>query len=803
MIFTNSIKCSFLALLTFCSIPYAYGNTSAPAAPQEQQEELQLVLRKRLEQFQTIDRVLQDLLLLIDGSSTRVGNKRELRASALEFRDLIQNITSEAFVQIDPQSLQLLNIICKELAKHLIKALDNNFTSIPPFDLETILTRTPPREPSLEELHRDLAQSDLLLKTLNNKASTAGLRWYNKIYRQFDKAVIQPCEKYNIVGRGSKIALTGLAAFLIWWHSNSENKWLRETFGYAPRMPNGELDHTWHNGGQPISNGKGELEGLTQPKPLGTLGNALRVWRETVGGAMPEVAFLSSALFASYALEATGAKNWVARQLSRFHNFMKGGVFYQQYEKPDDKYLVNPRITFRDIIGMDDAKETLSFIIKYMENPETLDRGKLTPEKGYLLTGPTRSGKTYIIEGLAGEIKEMFKRKGKRPEDFNFFSLNASFVITEGIRNIIDRAKLLAPCILFVDEIDLLGLQRAGGNPTMLSEFLTAMSGCLETDPDKVVIIIGATNKPENLDFALRQRGRFGKEIRFEYPKADERKAFFVHRLGRLANINNFDIDKLVRETENRSFEDLNAIVKSAFQRGILRGSALNQPLLENALDEEVRNIVMNSKSVDLSEREQKLIAVHQAGQALATVLLGNQKLAKVTIKPYLAKIKEESVVDHFYVPEENQQKKIKYGKIYTFHGHDTKNINGLQQKAALCKEMLAGYAAEKIVLGSCGYGYQPELGQQALDVAKSIVAEGVDLNQLPNELKNKYYEKALALKITYEQEIAQLLAKHKDALLAITDALLKQQTLTGDEVARIAGLIKEPATPVATPVTA
>ncbi len=279
-----------------------------------------------------------------------------------------------------------------------------------------------------------------------------------------------------------------------------------------------------------------------------------------------------------------------------------------------------------------------------MEDPERFDRAKLTPEKGYLLTGPTRTGKSYLAEALAGEIKEMFKRTNKNPDDFNFFTLSASFILAEGIDVLIERAKKYAPCIIFVDEIDLLCLQRAGGNAVELSKFLTSMSGFLESDPEKVVIMIAATNRPQNLDTALRQRGRFGKELRFDYPGFNDRKELFTRRIGALANVNAFDIDKLARETEGKSYEDINALVRAAFQKGIINGEVLNQEALEKCLDEEVRNIIPSSNT-EPSAPEQELIAAHQkAGQALAVMLLdGKEKLAKVTIKPYLTNLHEEA----------------------------------------------------------------------------------------------------------------------------------------------------------------
>jgi cell division protease FtsH len=311
------------------------------------------------------------------------------------------------------------------------------------------------------------------------------------------------------------------------------------------------------------------------------------------------------------------------------------------------------------------------------------------------------------------------------------------------------------------------------------------MSGCLENnDPSKPVIIIAATNKPENLDIALRQRGRFGKEIRFEYPSAKERRDYFMQKLNTLAiNTDAFNVEQLIKDTEGCSYEQMNALIRSAFQKAKINGELLTQAHLDEALDREIRHIIM-APLREINENEKRLIAAHQAGLALAVMLLnGNQKLSKVTIRPFLTEIREESVWDQYYLSEDQKQKKISYGRIYTHHDHDTVNFDSFNEKINTCKILLAGHAAETILLGSCGYSYHPEVSQRAFDIAKSIVLQGIDINTLPDDLKTQYIEKALALRKTYEQEIMALLSAHKDALKLIADALQERETLSYEDI--------------------
>lgn len=739
-----------------------------------QQEIMQGMLNYKRAELIKIDAILQDLLLLISSDAIKVKNRKQCVATAKDIRDFITNVLEEPFVHIDLNSLNVLNKISTALMEHLIKALDKNLGSLPPFDPSIIISRNPLREVTMPELQRDFTHALELSKQLKKKSKTAGLHWYNKLYRAFDKLVIQPGSKYKLDVRGRRLAVLGLTGtYMAWMNNDLELPFLRYFLGFAPHRPGGALNLDFH-----------------KTHPLNWFGNFHNFCSDKTNGNAAFAPYLFGVMWTDFLAESSTTLNTISNKLNSIHNKLKGGTYA---EKPEQKFLFKPRFMFKDLVGLDHAKETLSFIVKYLEDPERFDRARLTPEKGYLLTGPTRTGKSAMAEALAGEIQEMYRRKGRNPDDFKFFVLTAPFIMQEGIASIIEQAKKLAPCILFIDEIDLLSLQRIEGvDKSMLSQFLAGMSGCLEVDPEKVVIMIAATNKPENLDKALRQRGRFGKEIRFEYPGFADRKKFLVRKIGALANIDNFDIDQLVLETEGSSFEALNAMTRAAFQRGIVKGQTLAQSMLETCLDEEIRHIIMRDDLSSLTEQEKELIAIHQAGHALATLLLGNKvslRLAKTTIQPFLTELQEELPGWGYYTRDDQKQKKIKYGRTYAYHTQDTKNINRLADKLTICKICLAGDVAETILLDGSGYGYDTESVQNAFDIAKSVVAEGIKIEELPEVLRVEYQRKALALKQTCQDEVAKLLQEHKEQLQAVAKALLEKKILTGQEVANICGI--------------
>lgn len=246
-----------------------------------------------------------------------------------------------------------------------------------------------------------------------------------------------------------------------------------------------------------------------------------------------------------------------------------------------DPYIAFKQITFEDVFGLDNIKKELIPIIEYLENPAR----NLSPKKGYILTGPCQTGKSYIAQALAGEIKEMHERQGKDPNQFKFFNIHASIVIQNGIDKIMTQVQQHAPCMVLIEEVELLGLQRAGSNPQLLSNLFSSMSGVLEPDRNKAVIIIAATNKPEILDSALLQTGMIHNEINLEYPSFEDRKKFIIHYISRLADINSFDIDMWTNKTEGQSYQAIKSPILHAALESYEQGEDFTQQALQEFFD--------------------------------------------------------------------------------------------------------------------------------------------------------------------------------------------------------------------------
>jgi len=476
-------------------------------------------------------------------------------------------------------------------------------------------------------------------------------------------------------------------------------------------------------------------------------------------------------------------KPFFDEKISILTNKLKGGSYLKKANKLQG---IIEEVYFDDLVGLNHVKDFYSNLIAYLENPEPFDRLGISPPKGCLLIGDTRTGKSYSVQALFTELNKMLERDNRKNE-FKFFELTSSEINSEGIGYLLSIIKSCAPCIVFIDEIDLLDLQRRGKN-SMLSEFLTCMSGALSNgDSKNQVIIIAATNRPENLDEALRTPGRFGKELRFEYPSFKDRKEFITKQLDKLSlNLELFDIDKLTQETEGKAYEALKLLINQSVLKSRIRGEILTQKHLEETLNEIIRNVIEENFK-DIPQHEKELLSIHFSGHALALILLDMHiKLASVTIKPVMTHIKEEFMGSHLWQNENNKQKRIEYGEIFTHHNHDTINIMNKEEKLGLCKYYLAGIAAEEIIFGSCGFSCHTQDKEKALTLIKSLVFEGIDAGRLPKDIQTQLYNEAFALLSVCKQEIVSLLTPHKETLLSIAQTLQKRNTLSQKDVLHI-----------------
>jgi len=481
-------------------------------------------------------------------------------------------------------------------------------------------------------------------------------------------------------------------------------------------------------------------------------------------------------------------KDKILQKRDDLWDFLRGGEYLNKF-KPG-LVEMKPSVSFKDMVGLDEVKAEFYQILQYISDPEQLMRIEATPEKGWLLTGPPRTGKTFSVECLCGEIELMMEKRGMG-NTLKFFNINASLVNEYGIKEILEQVYQNAPAVIFIDEIDLLGLERAGNNK-LLSEFLTSMQSSMNADPAKVVIVIAATNRPENLDSALRQNGRFGKEIRFDYPARQYRVNFLKRELQNMAlNVRNFDIEALADKTNNRTFEDLKRVIRNAMTRSWMSGITLTQELLEQSIDSELNNIIMFNRK-DLPDNELRIVATHFAGRALVAMHLEtHEQLDKITTYAYMEAIEDESVLEKVFAQKKakkgkSEQKKIDYGKMLMKQSHDTISLKNETLILNEITVLLAGFAAEELLLGPCGFSCHPSDRDKAYAFIHDLVFGGINEEMLPKDVREGLKLKAFNILRQCHEKAMHLLKEHQPALEAIAQELMQKQILNSKEIQTI-----------------
>jgi len=803
----------FLAFILFCNIPmtnlYALAEEGQPAHELDMsQEELEAqlaqfqiyldnILNSQLDILKGIDAHFQNLAGMINNKQLpKIKNREEITSYITQIRTGIKSILQEAFVQVTPEQIIQIIIFVRSLEMLMIESGKSHFNNLTKLEMKHPFTKAQLTTENLPHFIENEHKKNIeLFQQVEYQINNAGITWYNKLYRGLDYYIIEPAKKYSLVSRGTIVVATAAATVYYYQRRFSQlNQSVRDAIRDAARNEKKlelQIPYTAENNwiikwfGESVQRGIGNK--VENPQELQWLGKTEGFLGEYNPQEMPLAYFgFGMLLWPLLKDEYTTLSPKISQFFSYITNRLKGGI----YLKKADNYLdsVDARYTFDDLIGAEEVKETFSFIINYMLDPEAFDRAGIRPPKAYLFSGKTRTGKTYCAEAIAGEINKTLKAQGGNKRKIEFFTLDAADLNQIGIKKIMTTAKQFAPCIIFIDEIDLLQLNRCGDTKT-LSEFLITLSGCMELDPNKQVIIIGATNKPENLDHALRQNGRFGKEIRFELPTFQNRKDYWIRELKkRSIDIDSFNVDQLALETEDCSYEQLGIILSSALQKAKVLGLPLSYALIEKAFDQEVRNILQHGAK-KLSPLEKRSIAAHQAGQVLTNELLETErKLSKVTIRPMLAELRDEMIWEQYGKKregEEEEQKKIEYGKMFTYHLNDTLHIESEEEQRKHCKVLLAGRIAQEIILGSCSnYNYKDR--EQAYTLVKRIVFAGINPEQLTKKQTEKYCDKALAVLEQFEHEVLTLLEQHKDKLESLSQALEQYETLDAQQVHEI-----------------
>ena len=468
-----------------------------------------------------------------------------------------------------------------------------------------------------------------------------------------------------------------------------------------------------------------------------------------------------------------------------FRQMQAGGAKAFSFGKSKAKLLTGdtPKVTFSDVAGADEAKEELQEIIEFLKDPQKFTRlgGRLP--KGVLLVGPPGTGKTLLARAVAGEAgRPFFSMSGS---DFveMFVGVGASRV-----RDLFEQGKAHAPCIIFIDEIDAVGRQRGTSLTTndereqTLNQLLVEMDGF---DSRQAVVVIAATNRPDNLDQALLRPGRFDRRVTVDRPDWKGRQAILMIHSRGVPLASDVDLQQIARMTTGMVGADLANLVNEAALLAARRNlDRVNMKCFYDALD---RIQLGAERPLVLTEEDLHVVAVHEAGHALVGLLTPHSDpVTKVTIVP-----RGQALGVTQYTPTDDR---YNYSRDYLFGRIMT---------------ALGGRAAEDVSIGSITTGAENDLQQVTL-IARSMVTRWgmssrvglVSFSDRPSpfggpgaDFGQKDYSDATAAIIDEEtrnlvqtayQQVRNMLSEHKVTLERIAQELRRQETVDAKRLGQI-----------------
>lgn len=444
-------------------------------------------------------------------------------------------------------------------------------------------------------------------------------------------------------------------------------------------------------------------------------------------------------------------------------------------------------ITFKDVAGEDEAKESLQEVVDFLHNPTKYATIGAKLPKGALLVGPPGTGKTLLAKAVAGEAKVPFFSMAGSDFVEMFVGVGASRV-----RDLFKEAQKAAPCIIFIDEIDAIGKSRDaryGGDSEReqtLNQLLAEMDGF---DTSKGILILAATNRPEVLDKALLRPGRFDRRVIVDKPDLKGRVEILKVHAKNVLMDDTVDLDAIALATSGAVGSDLANMINEAAINAVKHG---RQVVSQSDLFEAVEVVLVGKEKKDriMSKEERRIVSYHEVGHALISALEKDaEPVQKITIVP-----RTMGALGYVMnVPEEE------------------KYLNTEKELRTMLVKFLAGRAAEEIVFDTVTTGASNDI-EKATEIARAMVtqygmSEKFGLIGLET-VESKYLDGKAAmhcgdataaevdqevmrlLKESYERA-KQLLTENRDALDKIAEFLIEKETITGKEFMRIFHEIK------------
>ena len=445
-------------------------------------------------------------------------------------------------------------------------------------------------------------------------------------------------------------------------------------------------------------------------------------------------------------------------------------------------------VTFADVAGQEEAKESLDEIVDYLHNPSKyLAIGAKQP-KGALLVGPPGTGKTLLAKAVAGEAK------------VPFFSLSGSEFVemfvgvgASRVRDLFKQASAKAPCIIFIDEIDAIGKSRDNQissndeREQTLNQLLSEMDGF---DSSKGLVILAATNRPEVLDKALLRPGRFDRRIIVEKPDLKGREDILRVHIKHVKTEPDINLHEMALATSGAAGADLANMVNEAALRAV---RCNRKTVSQEDLMEAVEVIIAGKEKKDriLSEKEKRIVSFHEVGHALATAVQKHtQPVHKITIVPRTMG----SLGYTMQMPEEEERYLMSKDEIIdqitvflagraaeelVFNVQTTGASNDIERATSLARNMITQY------------GMSEKFGMAGLESIQNKYLDGRNVSNCSEETKTDIDKEVVRVLKEFHEKAFNILKENRDALDEIAEFLINKETITGDQFMEIFNRVK------------
>ncbi len=689
----------------------------------------------------------------------KVGNPALLNETLewlLSTKEILSRSLQEPIITLTSPQIAALFRTVNLVSRALDAEINSNFSTLPILDYDTITQAKVASSTTLEQVEFYARETNFLVATVCQKSRSCGFSWFNQSYTSISDWM----HRTGILRKGIQTLAVGTSAFLIYmltapdqWIPEGPLKKIREKINSLANNENMQKYVAFAGLGASLSTINTNLDLLSKIKNL------------------------------AYSID-TKLRGVTPQTENRFEPTNSGG---------EKITLDSPLFDY-----MRKDLEPFYQICRYLQSPRSFAHIKMS--HSFLVVGPSGSGKSFTVAAFIELCRQVAGGASVLIVD------STELFSSDGFRGILQRARENSPCVIFADELGIIG----GGpqkksNWAVLEDFLHGLDELdRDNDPQHKVFFIGATNCPHELSKALLRPGRINCMIELFEPNTEGRKTI-LSTLCKKSGINPDDVkvDLLSTITKGTSVSGLSKLIEEAVRRAKLNNTPVSFDDIYESLNDVIRRL---HRQISLSPKERTVICTYLAGVATAYLLLETtEKLESITLRTPQKKIVEKYDWQATEASADEQEKifqfKPNYGLYYTCSENEFFATSTSFDPFVQCKIKLAGKVAEKLLLGH-ETSYQKDAYQDAYNEAITALSFKMDLKTLSRTVREELQTTAWNKVKECKADIENLLSKHINAIHAIADALDKKDFLRIDEIEEVAKLKTKVATetPALTP---